>query len=165
MVQLRDALISLPQVHYDAAMGPLFAGGTIGGHVRHCLDHICALTDGCSSGIIKYDQRERGTLVETQASAALSELDRLLNLVHNIGGSPSGFSRTPVGVRVIPSADGTSIDVSSTVEREMAFVLSHTIHHLSTIRGMLVSCGAGVTSTFGFAPATLAHANGAVCAH
>ena len=40
--------------------------------------------------------------------------------------------------------DGESIALESTLARELAFVLSHTIHHNATIRGMVVKYNAAV---------------------
>src|SRR5262249_7606644 len=38
---------------------------TVGGHVRHCLDHVEALLAGLEEGELSYDHRQRGTEVET----------------------------------------------------------------------------------------------------
>ena len=39
--------------------------GSIGEHVRHCLDHVSALLAADSSTTLSYDRRQRGTTVET----------------------------------------------------------------------------------------------------
>src|SRR5688500_2178774 len=45
--------------------------GSVGGHVRHCLDHVTALLGALETGWLDYDHRERGTPVENSREAAL----------------------------------------------------------------------------------------------
>src|SRR5262245_14685293 len=82
--QLLDVLRILSRDQYAARMGPLFSDGTVGGHVRHCLDHVRALVDGRGAGIVDYDHRVRGTNVETDPSAACGELARLIPAIHSL---------------------------------------------------------------------------------
>ncbi|MEP7310592.1 MAG: hypothetical protein ABJA98_34245 [Acidobacteriota bacterium] len=39
--------------------------GSIGGHVRHCLDHVSTLLTADPATTLSYDRRQRGTAVET----------------------------------------------------------------------------------------------------
>ena len=55
--------------------GPFEAN--IGGHVRHSLDHVGALLAGIDSGTVRYDDRQRGTDVETDSHAALAAIKRV----------------------------------------------------------------------------------------
>src|SRR6516162_7733754 len=48
----------------------------VGGHVRHCLDHVEALLAGLEEGEVNYDHRRRGTEVETNRQAALDVIRR-----------------------------------------------------------------------------------------
>src|SRR5437667_2882419 len=48
----------------------------VGGHVRHCLDHVEALLAGVEQGEVDYDRRQRGTDVETRRVAALDAIGR-----------------------------------------------------------------------------------------
>src|SRR6516165_1442649 len=48
----------------------------VGGHVRHCLDHVEALLAGLEEGELSYDHRRRGTEVETSREAALDVIRR-----------------------------------------------------------------------------------------
>ena len=38
--------------------------GSVGGHVRHCLDHVRALERAIETGVVDYDARERELRVE-----------------------------------------------------------------------------------------------------
>ncbi|MBY0261388.1 MAG: DinB family protein [Phycisphaerales bacterium] len=151
---LRDVVSSLDASAYTAQSGPLFAGATLGGHVRHCLDHARALVDYGDARAVDYDHRERGTPVETDPAAAIGELDRVLAGIDALAPEPVD---TPLTVAVMPSRDGRSVALQSTLGRELAFVLSHTVHHNATVRGMVASLGLSLPGSFGYAPSTLAH--------
>lgn len=164
---LHSVVAGLSDDQYTMRMGRVFANGTIGGHVRHCLDHVRALVEGRASGAIDYDHRERGTSIETSGSTAAAELERLASALSGIALAPGD---EPISVQVMPSHDhgsrdaGGGVTLRSTLGRELAFVLSHTIHHNAIIRGMVVSLGLTVPSTLGFAPSTIAHREQTRCA-
>src|SRR5262245_14785101 len=40
------------------------ASGSIGAHVRHCVDHVLALLDRPADNVMTYDDRTRGTAIE-----------------------------------------------------------------------------------------------------
>lgn len=152
--ELRVVLQSLSPAQYTAKMGDVFSNAHVGGHLRHCLDHVRAVVDGREAGVIDYDHRERGTPIEADLNAATLELARLAGA--------AALLRTlradeRVDVAVMPTRDGVSLRLRSTIGRELAFVLSHTIHHNALVRGMVVSMGLPVPASFGYAPSTLAH--------
>lgn len=157
MLELRELVTGLSADQYSARASDLFANSTIGGHVRHCLDHARALVDGRRTGIVDYDLRARGTSIETDLATADAELGRLIASVEQLAKLDADCS---IGVSVIPTRDGVSITLSSTLARELAFVLSHTIHHNATIRGIALASGRAVPAAFGYAPSTLAHHDG-----
>jgi len=54
-------------------------------------------------------------------------------------------------------------EVETTAGRELAFVLSHTIHHNALIDVMARTLGVPVPDRFGYAPSTIAHLEKAAC--
>lgn len=141
--------------------GEQFFNANIGGHVRHCLDHVRALTDGLETGDVDYDHRERGTHIETNVDSARLEIARLARCIEQLSGIESAQAIT---VTVKPTRDGEPVTVQSTLGRELSFVLSHTIHHNAIVRSMAFAIGVGVPQTFGYAPSTLAHMDAHECA-
>ena len=129
--------------------------GTIGAHVRHALDHIAALLEGIAVGECAYDRRARGTDVERvrlagirtarTLSLALTELD------------PAELRR-PIVVRVQVDKTGREVAFESTIERELAFLLSHTVHHNAIIALLLEQAGIAAPHRFGVAVSTPAPA-------
>ncbi len=59
---------------------------------------------------------------------------------------------------------GVPVQVETTVGRELAFVLSHTIHHNALIGVMAAMLGVPVPDRFGYAPSTLVHLEKRACA-
>ena len=126
--------------------------GSIGEHVRHCLDHIDALVSADRSSDLSYDRRYRGTAVENEPAAALRSI-QLLRIKVAVG-RWSAWAHEPIFVSSAISRDGDVATGMSTLAREMTFVLNHTIHHQATI-GLLASLqGCGVPDGFGYAPST-----------
>jgi hypothetical protein len=159
--QLRGLIASLSSSDYTTRADERFARSTIGGHVRHCLDHARALVDGWKTGLIDYDHRARGTLIETSPTEASAELARLIAAMERLALLDADDA---IDVAVMPSRDGAAVTLRSSLARELAFVLSHTIHHNATIRGMVVALGKPVPESFGYAASTLAHKDGRACA-
>lgn len=150
--ELAVVLSTLSSEAYCRASGPEFFAASPGGHVRHCLDHIRALCDGVADRTIRYDRRERGTAIEQERAAALAEITRLRTAVLALAPLPINLR---LQIELLPSRHAPLLLAESTLARELAFVLSHTIHHNALVRAM-----AGATCfppTFGLAPATIAH--------
>ena len=128
------------------------ASGSIGEHVRHCLDHVSALVSADPSSTLSYERRERGTIVETDPSQALRFI-QILRIKVAVGRWSTRLD-DPLCVMSWISRSGTVVTGTSTVARELAFVLSHTIHHQAMI-GLLASLvGFDVPDGFGYAPST-----------
>jgi uncharacterized damage-inducible protein DinB len=149
LVSLRGVIAGLPGSAYRAS--PSRASGSVGAHVRHCLDHVRALVVQMHSGELSYDARLRGTPVETDPRVALEEIDRLCAEVAALEHAPLD---RPVRLRGLTERDGTPIKTISTLGREVAFVIQHTIHHLAIVAVLLDSLGVQVPADFGVAPST-----------
>jgi uncharacterized damage-inducible protein DinB len=158
--ELRAVMATLSQDQYTRPSGPHFSGGTIGGHVRHVLDHVRAVVVGASSGVVDYDHRERGTSIETDVAAADAETARLRDDLVMLA---CRSAESPVNVCVIPARGAEAVTLGSTLARELAFALSHTVHHNATIRGMLVELGRHSPDSFGYAPSTLTFQDSTRC--
>lgn len=133
--------------------------GSIGEHVRHCLDHIKTLAATTASGTLSYDCRERGTLVERDPAEALRQIMRLKSAIARWG---EHSLDEPLYVASLVTAAGDAVSGWSTLGRELAFVNSHTIHHLAMIAVLLSLTGIEVPSRLGLAPTTPSKQSGAM---
>lgn len=125
--------------------------GSVGEHVRHILDHVAALVGLGAGAVLTYDHRERGTSVESDPGMALRAI---LRLKAAIADRLSMEPDTPVAVIARVSPAGDPVAAWSSVARELAFVISHTIHHQALIAALLAIQGHGVPDRFGYAPST-----------
>lgn len=158
--QFAEVLAGLPAADYlrkPVGVVP----SSVGGHVRHCLDHVEALLGALDRGRIDYDHRARGTAIEADRDAALGllrcQITRLLAARLDLGRS--------LRLSALLSPDAPPVEVTTTLGRELAFVLSHTIHHGALLAVMVKLLGGAVPPRFGYAPATLAYEGGGACAH
>lgn len=164
LVQLLHQLVEVLSAAGDAdyVLKPVGGiSGSLGAHVRHCLDHIDALLTGTAGGVIDYDHRKRGTVVETRRVAAF---DAILDIEDRLRRLEASMLTHPVRVRIVIDADGTSIETMSSLGRELAFVLSHTVHHHALMGAMCAALGIPVPEGFGYAPSTLAYLASSLCA-
>jgi len=160
LVQMRSLIERMNDDSY-AMPAPGRSSGGVGGHVRHCLDHISALVNATRSGVVEYDQRRRGTPVETCRMAALQEIAELAGRLACLDAS---VLDEPVLVESQIDPAGAIILARSSVCREVAFVISHTIHHNAIVAQLLANRDVDLDARFGVAPATPIDAATAVCA-
>lgn len=156
MRQLAEIEGLLKRLDDDAYVDCLSAvSGTIGAHVRHALDHITALVEGIATGECAYDRRARGTDVERLRHAAIRTTRTLSLALTEL--DPAELSRSIV-VRVQVDKSGREAAIESTLERELAFLLSHTVHHNAIIALLLEQAGIAAPHRFGVAVSTPAPA-------
>jgi uncharacterized damage-inducible protein DinB len=125
--------------------------GSIGEHVRHCLDHVSALLAADPATTLSYDRRQRGTAVETDPAEALRQV---MQLKHALGAWSARSLDEPLRVASLLSASDDAVTGWSTLGREVAFVVSHTIHHQAMIGMLLAIHGYAVPERFGYSPST-----------
>jgi hypothetical protein len=148
--QLRDVVTLLPRSLYVARPAARVSG-SVGEHVRHCLDHVASLTDSIEGEPLSYDRRRRGTTVEIDPTTAVSEIERLLARLERLPGTAVERSLT---LTVLIDPHAPPVVMRSTFDRELAFVLLHTVHHCALIAVLLEWQGWRVPHDFGVAPAT-----------
>lgn len=128
-------------------------GGTIGKHVRHCLDHYRALIEGHADGrVVEYDHRERNVPIEVDRAQALEAVQ---SLRLRIGALASDRLNDAVRIRVMLAGDGSEAELGSTLARELAFASHHAIHHHAMMKAIAQEHGQPASSEFGVAPSTL----------
>ncbi len=157
LVALLEELTELINLLTDAQyvqkpVGPV--DSSVGAHVRHALDHVRHLVAAPTTGTINYDARDRGTQVESCRHSALEELAALMQQLREIHDSCGDLA---VVVRTLLSADEPAIEVRSSFGREVAFTISHTIHHNALLAAMAKTLGARAPERLGYAPSTLRH--------
>jgi hypothetical protein len=146
------SLLSTMDSDAYAAVSVPGVSGSIGRHVRHALDHVAAFLEAGSASIVDYDRRQRGGLVESDPAEALSTICRLQRGLGMMARRPQDEH---LRVRTQLDTEGGSITNWSTLGREVAFVISHTIHHQALIAVLVASADdVLLPPRFGLAPST-----------
>lgn len=153
---LKQGLTLLSQLDdsaYSASVEQCY-GSSIGGHMRHNVDHYYSLLKGVESGEIDYDARLRDPRIENEAACAIEALTDILDGLPQL--SDADLEKR-VRVKMDCGSDESSLGSESTVRRELQFLMSHTVHHYALIAVMATLQGIRLPSDFGVAPSTLKH--------
>jgi uncharacterized damage-inducible protein DinB len=135
--------------------------GSVGAHVRHCVDHVAALLDRTADGVMTYDDPQRDTALERNRGLAAETLRGLAVRVREMAPRTGDV---PIALWTMLDRRGTRARVRTSLGRELVFVLQHTIHHEAVVAVLLAGRGRGVPGHFGLAPSTPRRAEGPVSA-
>jgi hypothetical protein len=134
---------------------PTMFGATIGQHYRHVIDHFLCLTSGLLTGEMAYDERARSPLLETDLDHARTVTQMLLKFFEVT--TDEEMKRPCKVASALDYAEHKIVTVRSNVERELAYCVSHAVHHFAIVRLMCVASRINVPAEFGIAPSTLRH--------
>lgn len=150
LVEYESILSNLAPEQYRYTRSPVFTS-SVGAHLRHDLDHYINFLSGIESGEIDYEKRTRNPDIELQTEHALE-------LIHEIIGKLESLEieDTPLAVH-LENSDGPVKKTKSNIQRELDFLLSHTIHHQAIISMILRDQQLTPNASFGVAPSTLRH--------
>jgi hypothetical protein len=100
----------------------------VGPHLRHCIDHFRLLLDGWASGSVDYDARPRDLVLERDPKAVRDALEEIAGSLSALGAADLARELS-VAQSVAPGRRPQS--ARSCLERELAFLSGHTIHHIA----------------------------------
>jgi uncharacterized damage-inducible protein DinB len=154
LAQLRVLVAELSPEHYRQAFG---AQGhhSLGKHVRHIIDHYDALLGGKASpddGELDYEHRQRDAALEQWPQLAGRRLGEIAKRLQHEGGLSPGQ-----GVRLAYPTGGETLSLGSSMGRELAFLTSHTVHHMAIIGLLAEQLDITLPESFGVHPSTLRH--------
>ena len=138
---------------------PPFSQSGVGGHFRHCLEHLQLLLAAADGSRLDYDLRPRDPRLETDRDAAIEAAERL---IRGLEGLTDAQIAAPLNVRM-DCGDGqraTALWMPSSLGRELQFMVSHTTHHYALIAMILRHQGLEPGADFGVASSTLLHRRG-----
>jgi uncharacterized damage-inducible protein DinB len=133
------------------ARPPGGVSGSIGAHVRHCLDHVHAVLDRVPEGAMSYDHRRRHAALEECRQVAVAALRAAVDRLEQVAARTPD---APVLLETQVDREGGRVQVATSMARELVFVLQHTIHHQALVALLLAGRGVPVPLTFGYAPST-----------
>jgi hypothetical protein len=127
---------------------------SIGGHLRHIIEHYEALILR-DSNLIDYDARVRDEVLEESPGVAISRLEML---IHELKQETMMQIEYPVEVNCAGGQSGEfQFSHVSSIGRELCFLNSHCVHHLAIIKPICRKYGIPLDEYFGYAPSTIAY--------
>lgn len=152
---LNELKLLLQKLQNSDYIKPLtvFNGSTIGQHFRHLVEfYNCAIQSPIHS--VNYDCRERNLQLENDSQYCENQIDDLISRISLMENTDH---------EVIVATDFG--DFKSSFQRELLYVLEHSIHHQALIKIGLIELKLEelISADFGVAPSTKKFRN--QCAH
>lgn len=125
----------------------------LGGHFRHILDHYSCFLAGAEPCAVDYEGRTRDPRIETIRAEAVRKTEEIIAALETWEGRDlSAATRVRLDGFTAEGKDAWSL---SSLERELQFLVSHTVHHFALIGYILKLRGMKLDEDFGVAPSTL----------
>ncbi len=159
LYQLKDLLQKISKQKY-IEKPEVLSGASIGQHIRHILEFYILLVSGSLSGIISYDKRKRDTRIEEDPEFAKHTIEQVLSGIDTLE------ENLPLKFDADYSVSGAyQNEIISSVGRELAYCIEHSIHHQALIKAGLIDLGLHdlTDEYFGVAYSTIRYRN-SVCA-
>jgi uncharacterized damage-inducible protein DinB len=155
LYQLRALLQNISKENYTKKP-EILSGASIGQHIRHILEFYLLLISGSFSGAICYDKRERDSRIENNPDFAINTIEHLLSGIDTLEEKLQVKFEADYSV----SGEFQNIIISS-VGRELAYCIEHSIHHQALIKAGLIALGlTEITDEhFGVAYSTIRYRN------
>lgn len=147
--QLSDILVELEQMPGQLADN-VYKEANVGQHMRHVFDHMLAIKLAIAEGLVDYDKRDRGNEVETDRFMATQQLSLLRLWIQT-----EDFNNHKIAVASEIDCENTQrMRFDSNLNREILYVINHTIHHAAHIKLTLAQFGINLPAHIGIAPGT-----------
>ncbi|MGO3769404.1 hypothetical protein ACTXK8_02710 [Vreelandella alkaliphila] len=136
---------------------------SLGKHVRHILEHYQTLLEALAYSdkqkAFDYEQRQREAALENNPNYALARVRTLQAELQTCSSVPHDTLLTlqyPVEeiASTKPSLAVTSLPLTSSLGRELAFLTSHSIHHMALLRLLCEQLNIALPSDIGIHPST-----------
>lgn len=149
--QLIDLVNRVSQEVY--AEGSSLSDYGVGRHVRHVVDHYLALQQSVNHGRVDYNLRQRDSVIETQPAEAVLHIETLVEWLSTL----TNLSQPVVMVTEISTEETNIADMTSSLERELCYLINHTVHHLAYAALLAKAQGIVLDHSLGLAPSTASY--------
>ena len=118
--QLNHALSKIPQDIYTKKIN-IYNGSTIGWHVRHIIEMLMCLIDGYDLWVVNYESRKRDKKIENEIVFAIQVANTYLLKIDKLD-------------KELLLQSNEYNEVNSNYNRELIYIIEHTVHHMAIIR-------------------------------
>jgi len=147
--EIKSLLKQLPTDLYTQPK-EILSQAAIGQHFRHILEFYICLEKGVEAETVCYDDRERDVLIETNVEYAINTLNSLIQFLGKVKDDRSLTMKANYS-----ATSEEKMTIQTSLYRELAYALDHTIHHLAIVKIALSEDDVQVDSNFGVAPSTI----------
>lgn len=134
----------------------------VGRHFRHVYDHFNAVFAGSGSGVVDYNHRQRESDVERDMGLSQSSLEKIIAACLGLDGAY--LSNTIEVISEVSCSTEKSYRFTSNIERELLYLINHTVHHLAYVKLLLKGADIALPETIGIAPSTATYLRATTCA-
>jgi uncharacterized damage-inducible protein DinB len=148
-----ETLVSISCTTYTKVINPVMSS-SIGSHIRHIADTYRAVINGLSSKQVDFNFRRRNTAIESDLSKALAELRSIRYWLQNLD------EKNDLPLQIITEvalAQTKTVNLNSSLARELVFASSHAIHHFAQIATLARLQGFEIDPDLGVAAATASY--------
>lgn len=144
IVRLAPSLYTTPK--------EIISGATVGQHFRHILEFYFCLEKGIKSGTVCYDSRERNLSLESDLIYAIKSIEKAIDFIADIKEDKSLLLNASYS-----KIHNEQVIIQTSLYRELAYALDHTVHHLAIVKIALSEEKDQVEldKNFGVAPSTI----------
>ncbi len=153
--QLNEAVSGLSVEKYTSKLD-ILSGSTVGMHVRHILEfYQCVLFGVAKEENVDYDKRLRNIVIETDPVFAVEIIEAITFALNAMDDDK------PLNVVFTPGLSDEALITSSSLSRELCYLIEHTIHHMAIIKMAYFQNFTDCTlpENFGVAFSTIKHNN------
>lgn len=148
--QVQQLIDACDETQYNQACVHSESG--IGKHVRHILDHFLALQAGLTDNLIDYNRRHRESDIENDPEIASALVTTLLKWFDDSAATLK--DRAILVESEISISHEENMSFTSTINRELCYLINHTIHHVAYAKLVAKNLGLTLDSSIGIAPST-----------
>lgn len=130
----------------------LLSEASIGQHTRHILEFYLCLLTGVGRGVVNYDERNRDLLLENDRNHVINTIQNIKEKIIFLE-----FDQPITLNGCFHKINDHVCSIPSSIHRELAYCLEHSIHHMAMIKVGLMEAGNTwqADPDFGYAPSTL----------
>ena len=153
---LTQGLELLEEISDDATYGYMLPAphlASVGKHYRHVIDHFTCLLRGLRESVIDYDNRSRDLDIESSIDTARHATMALIDEFRSL--TAEQISATTKVRYSVGYSEQDTLVLETVVAREIAFCVSHAIHHFAIVRLVCDEFALALPADFGVAPSTL----------
>ena len=123
---LSEVIKQLTNENYTKPL-TVFNGSSIGQHSRHVIEFYQCLMKSTTNGVINYDARERSLRLENDVLYATESIKSIVGFMETNNFDTLNLS--------LESKFGNSLfEVKTNFNREMIYLIEHSIHHFALLR-------------------------------